>query len=1639
MAANNYRAPKQRELTENESLQTFESWRQNLVFQLRSDTQFTPFFAPALTWTRKRRGLDNRGFQNDPDDAENPLTAAQKTTRLELMLEQIANFAPVVSRRSIVNDSTSLAYVWQALRLHYGFHSTGANFIDFININLKPEERPETLYQRMRAFIDDNLLTEGTGILHHGQQVDEEDEIQPSLENLIVLMWLSKLHKDLPNLVKVKYGAELRSKTLASMKPEISQALDSLLEEVRDQTSNIRRSNAFDRNQNRRPANNSQRPFSQQSSRPAKLCSLCKAANRPDAAHFLSRCPYLLPSDKKFLSRARSITVEDTGFNSDDNYDEDNSQHETPANCGRVKVKRSPAFSAFVGHESVKLTLDSGAETNMIKYDVAKRLNLKINENSTQEAVQADGHSSLGVRGETFFDCVRGDDIFTFEGLVVENLQTDVLAGIPFQEDNDVYAHTPSRTIYFPTAEPLVYGPRQSSNRAKILRTTVKTTVWPNEFIELSVGKDAADQFLALESRCDQNPPPDTTDWPPSGIYKAVGDKIRIANTTSHPIAVKKNDHICQAVPVFSPPNPIHQEPSTAHARRTTQSTNPLPHSSSVIVNPDGLLSTSCAKQFESSLTEFDDVFNPKFNVYNQAFGRFEAVVNVGDVKPPQRKGRLPQYSRDKLGELQAEMDKLESLGVLAVPEQLGITVEYLNPSFLVKKPDSSWRLVTAFNEVGKYCKPQPSLMPNVDSTLRSIARWKFLIKTDLTKAFFQIPLSKDSMKYCGVVTPFKGVRVYTRCAMGMPGSETALEQLMCKILGSLVEEGCVAKIADDLYCGGNTEQELLSNWTKVLTLLHETGVKLSSSKTVIAPRETTILGWIWQQGTIRASTHRIAPLASCEKPKTTKAMRSFLGAYKVLARVIPHASSYLSPLDKMTHGKKSSDKLDWSEESSLAFQRAQAHLKNSKSITLPKEEDQLWIVTDGASSTKGLGAVLYAQKDNGLNIAGFFSQQLKPTHQKWFTCEVEGLSIAAAIKNFEGFIIQSKHRTIVLTDSKPCVDAYNKLLKGQFSSNARLSTYLSTISRHHVLVRHLAGTANLPADFASRNPVSCDSPESCATCNFATDLDTSVVMSVSTADILSGSASLPFVNRKAWAKTQSESYDLRRTRAHLTQGTRPSHKETSIKTVKQYLNRVTIASDGLIVFNRTDPFSPPRECIVVPREILHGLVMALHLRLGHPSTNEMSKVFKRYFWAISMDEAISSCASSCHQCVSLKKTPRALVTQSTSDPPAAVAYQFAADVMRRNCQLILIVREYVSAFTWAMVIPSEKHQDLRSALIRLLVGVVPREGPLSSVRTDAATGFQALVNDAELESTRIAVEIGNPKNVNKNPVAEKAIQEVEEELCRLSQPNKQVTDTALAKTVASLNSRIRTDGLSAREIMFQRDQFTNSQIPVNDRSLISAKHSRSTLNNISSAKSKAHGRPPHPPTDTTPGDLVYLYSEKDKHGGRCRYIVTSTDNEWCSIRKFTGSTLSNSAYRVKRSEVYKVPATTLQCRHDTISPDDEDDYHADPECEHPVNPAQHPHQPQEQIQPAQDNPPQPNLEPPGIVIPEEIVIPEPAPAEPAPEPAQEPAPAPEPAPAMEPIPAQAPPAPNPLPEAAQHNEVRTRSGRRVVPPARYR
>ena len=147
------------------------------------------------------------------------------------------------------------------------------------------------------------------------------------------------------------------------------------------------------------------------------------------------------------------------------------------------------------------------------------------------------------------------------------------------------------------------------------------------------------------------------------------------------------------------------------------------------------------------------------------------------------------------------------------------------------------------------------------------------------------------------------------------------------------------------------------------------------------------------------------------------------------------------------------------------------------------------------------------------------------------------------------------------------------------------------------------------------------------------------------------------------------------------------------------------------------------------------------------------------------------------------------MVEQITSDPPEVAGISFACDVMKQEKQLILVVRECVTSYTVAAIIENERHETLYDALIPLCIGIRPLDGPPAVVRTDPAPGFQALVDDELLRDFRILVEMGRVKNKNKNPVAEKTIQELQEEILRHDPTSQGVNPVSLAVPVAALNS----------------------------------------------------------------------------------------------------------------------------------------------------------------------------------------------------------------------------------------------------------
>ena len=61
------------------------------------------------------------------------------------------------------------------------------------------------------------------------------------------------------------------------------------------------------------------------------------------------------------------------------------------------------------------------------------------------------------------------------------------------------------------------------------------------------------------------------------------------------------------------------------------------------------------------------------------------------------------------------------------------------------------------------------------------------------------------------------------------------------------------------------------------------------------------------------APTELHAILASCSALTTVRQMRSFIGAFKVLSRVLPGCSALISPLDDALDGHQSQEFLTWS------------------------------------------------------------------------------------------------------------------------------------------------------------------------------------------------------------------------------------------------------------------------------------------------------------------------------------------------------------------------------------------------------------------------------------------------------------------------------------------------------------------------------------------------------------------------------------------------------------------------------------------------------------------------------------------------------------------------------------------------------
>ena len=186
----------------------------------------------------------------------------------------------------------------------------------------------------------------------------------------------------------------------------------------------------------------------------------------------------------------------------------------------------------------------------------------------------------------------------------------------------------------------------------------------------------------------------------------------------------------------------------------------------------------------------------------------------------------------------------------------------------------------------------------------------------------------------------------------------------------------------------------------------------------------------------------------------------------------------------------------------------------------------------------------------------------------------------------------------------------------------------------------------------------------------------------------------MPFIQEKMWKNIQAKDpticrlKDLIRTR-QLPEAKKRKGEHTKLKLLHNLYSQGRLhVTNGLVKV--TNPESESYGgAIVIPTSIYPGLVNAVHIRLDHPSKAQLTGLAARYFYTPGWRSIINDVVDSCHQCSLTKKLPKVLL-HDTSSVPEKIGSNFAADVLEREGQKILIVRECISQFTRAQIITDQ-------------------------------------------------------------------------------------------------------------------------------------------------------------------------------------------------------------------------------------------------------------------------------------------------------------------------------------------------------------
>ena len=263
------------------------------------------------------------------------------------------------------------------------------------------------------------------------------------------------------------------------------------------------------------------------------------------------------------------------------------------------------------------------------------------------------------------------------------------------------------------------------------------------------------------------------------------------------------------------------------------------------------------------------------------------------------------------------KLDRLHQ-EIIIVPIE---SAEWVSTLVIVKKNNGNiWICADSCVSVNPFIDHHPHPIPDPNELISRLSGFFVFSTLDLSQAYAQLPLSKESQTYC-IISTHHGLFAYQRLPYAISSAPALWQKTMDQVLQGLRGTGC---FHDDVVVGGRDEDEHKRRLEPILSRFSECGTRLRVEKCKIRAPSLPYLGFMLSGQGEQTKEDKVAAMSDAPAPADASPLKSFLGCVNCYNRFISKMSTILQPLNRL-HCK--TILLEWTAERTKAFDKVKCLL----------------------------------------------------------------------------------------------------------------------------------------------------------------------------------------------------------------------------------------------------------------------------------------------------------------------------------------------------------------------------------------------------------------------------------------------------------------------------------------------------------------------------------------------------------------------------------------------------------------------------------------------------------------------------------------------------------------------------------------